>query len=303
MHALEGVGYAGLLNAWQLDYEAADHDVNWTLQKARDLGLPYHIVMNLFVRGMARFNQGLLAQGIGDLREGLKLAERNRERFWLSRYPNTLGWVHYELQDFETALRLDTEGAQIARENGFGKPEANSHVNLARNYIGLGEPARALEHLHRAEQIFEADIWFRWRYNIRLKAELAAYWLVRGDTRQAHRYAAESVALAEPRKARKHIARGHKILGDVAVAEERFADARREYQTALRILQQHRCPVIEWNILSAAADMASAHGNPELAAYCLGRCREVIGSLADSLADEDVRRKFLGSEAIRRVLR
>ena len=93
--------------------------------------MPYHIVMNLFVRGMALFNQGLLSQGIRDLREGLKLAEKNRERFWLSRYPNTLGWVHRELGDFETALRLDTEGAQIARENGYAKPEANSHVNLA----------------------------------------------------------------------------------------------------------------------------------------------------------------------------
>src|SRR5206468_2049519 len=52
VHALEAVGFAGLLHSWQLDYEAADDAVNWTLQKARDLGLSYHIVMNLFVRGM-----------------------------------------------------------------------------------------------------------------------------------------------------------------------------------------------------------------------------------------------------------
>ena len=172
---------------------------------------------------------------------------------------------------------------------------------MAHNYIGLGESQRALEHLHRAEEIFEADIWFRWRYNIRLKAELARYWLVLGDTSQTHRYASESVALAKPRKARKHVAWGHKILGDVAVAEERFADAHREYQTALRILQQHRCPIIEWNVLLAAADMASAHGDAALAEHCLRRCRQVIGSLADSVTDEELRRKFLRSEAIRRV--
>jgi DNA-binding winged helix-turn-helix (wHTH) protein/tetratricopeptide (TPR) repeat protein len=302
LHALEGVGYAGLSHAWKLDYEAADHDVNWTLQKARDLGLSYHIVMNLFVRGMTLFNQGLLSQGMRDLQEGLKLAEKNRERFWLSRYPNTLGWVHRELQDFETALRLDMEGAQIARENGYGKPEANSHVNLAHNYIGLGESHRALEHLRRAEEIFEADIWFRWRYNIRLKAEWARYWLARGDTAQAHRDASESIALGEPRKARKHVAWGHKLLGDVAAAEERFADARREYQTALRALEGRRCPVIEWNILLAAADMASAHGDVSFAECCLGRCRQVVGSMADSLADESLRWKFLRSEAISRVL-
>ena len=88
----------------------------------------------------------------------------------------------------------------------------------------------------------------------------------------------------------------------MAVAEERFADARLEYQTALRILQRHRCPVIEWNILLAAADMASTFGDPALAEHYLGHCRHVIGSLADSLTDEDLRRKFLRSEAIRRVL-
>ncbi|MGH9627523.1 MAG: AAA family ATPase [Bryobacteraceae bacterium] len=302
MHALEAGGFAGLLHAWRLDYAAADREVNWTLQKARDLGSPYHIVMNLFVRGMSLFNRGLLGDGIGDLREGLKLAERNHERFWLSRYPNTLGWIHRELQDCETALRLDTEGVQIARENGYGKPEANSRLNLACNYIGLGEPHRALEHLRRAEEIVEADIWFRWRYNIRLKAEFARYWLARGDTRQAHRYASESVALAEPRKARKHVAWGHKILGDVAAAEERFADARREYQAALRILQQHRCPIIEWGVLRAAAGMASTQGDSALAERYLGRCRQVIGSLADRLTDEELRRKFLRSETIRRVL-
>jgi tetratricopeptide (TPR) repeat protein len=211
--------------------------------------------MDLFVRGMTLFNQGLLAEGIRDLNEGLELAEKNRERFWLSRYPNTLGWVHRELQDFETALQLDTEGAQIARENGYGKPEANSHVNLARNYLSLGEPERALDHLRRAEEIFEADMWFRWRYNIRPKAELSRYCLMKLDTRRAHQYAAESVALAEPRKARKHLAWGHKVLGDVAAAEERFGDARKEYQISLRILQKHRCPTIEWNILLAAADI------------------------------------------------
>ena len=60
-----------------------------------------------------------------------------------------------------------------------GKPEANAHVNLAADYIALGEPQRARDHLRRAEEIFEADMWFRWRYNIRTKAELARYALAR----------------------------------------------------------------------------------------------------------------------------
>jgi DNA-binding winged helix-turn-helix (wHTH) protein/tetratricopeptide (TPR) repeat protein len=302
LHALEVVGYSGLLHAWQLEYKSAGDALDWCLQKARELGLSYYIILNLFVRGMARFNQGRLSEGLQDLREGMRLAEKNGERFWLSRFPNTLGWAYRELQDFEMALRYDAEGAKTARENGYGKPEANAHVNLAADYIAVGEPRRALDHLRRAGEIFESDMWFRWRYDIRTKAELARYSLARGDTGDAARHASESVALAAPRKIRKHLARAYKILGDVAVAEERFADARREYDTALRVLERHRCPTVEWTVLLAAADTASAFRDTALAEHYHGRCRQVIQLLADSLTEDSLRSRFLASEAIRRAL-
>ena len=92
-HALEAVGYSGLLHAWQLEYQTAGDALDWCLQKAHELGLSYYIILNLFVRGMARFNQGRLSEGLRDLHEGMRLAEKNGERFWLSRYPNTLGWA------------------------------------------------------------------------------------------------------------------------------------------------------------------------------------------------------------------
>ena len=298
LHALEAIGFAGLLHAWQLDYEEADRAVGWTLEHSRELGVPYHIIMNLFVRGMALFNQGRLSDGLNDLREGMRLAELNNERYWLSRYPNTLGWAYQELQELETALELDREGVRIAHENRFGKPEANSHLNLAHLYLGVGESRRALEHLRAAEQIFEADVWFRWRYNIRLKAEMARYWMRQGEPSKAAHSAAESLALAEPRKARKHMAWAHKLLGDVAVMEERFGDARREYETALSVLHRYRCPIIEWKILLAAAGMAGAYRDAPLAEHYRGRCQATIRSLADSITDDTLRRQFLKSEPI-----
>jgi DNA-binding winged helix-turn-helix (wHTH) protein/tetratricopeptide (TPR) repeat protein len=301
-HTLESVAFSGLLQAWQLDFESSHRTVDWTLARSRELGLPYHIVLCLYVRGMALFNQGRLSEGIRDLEEGMRLADKNRERFWLSRFPNTLGWVYRELQDFDTALRLDAEGARTARENGYAKPEANSHLNLAQDYMTVGETPRALEHLDRAAQLFEEDLWFRWRYNIRTKAGLARYWLLQGDPRQARRYALESIQLAEPCKARKHLAWGHKILGDVSMAEDRPEDARIDYATALRLLERHRCPLIEWRILQAAAEAATACHNADHADRYRGQCRQVIRALADSLAEEKLRRQLLGSEAIRQAI-
>jgi hypothetical protein len=110
------------------------------------------------------------------------------------------------------------------------------------------------------------------------------------------------VAIAEPRKVRKHLAWGHKILGDVAMAEERIADARAEYEAAVGLLDHHPCPLIEWRILSAAADAASACHDTGLEDQYRGRCRQVIHGLAESLTEEKLRRQFLDSQAIRQAL-
>ena len=301
-HALEAMAFSGLLKAWQLDYESSHRTVNYTLQRSRDLGWSYHIVLNLFVRGMALFNQGNLSSGIRDLWEGMRLAEKNRERFWLSRYPNTVGWIYRELQDFETALRLDTEGAHAARENGYAKPEANSHANIALDYMDMGDLARVPEHLDRASQLFEQDVWFRWRYNTRTKAVLARYWLMRGDIPKARECAVECLALAEPRKSRKYIAWSHKLLGDIAMAEERLPEARAAYDAALELLGRYRCPVIEWRVLHAAAEAAAAVRDSDLTGEYRARCRQVIFALADSLTDEKLKKQFLGSQAVRQAL-
>jgi tetratricopeptide (TPR) repeat protein len=296
--ALEALTFSGLLRAWQLDYASSHRITEWTMQQARDLGFSYHIILNLFVRGMTLFNQGRLSEGIRNLEEGMKLAEKNGERFWLSRFPNTLGWVYRELQNFDMALGFDAEGARTARENGYAKPEAYSHVNLAQDYMAAGEMTRVLEHLNRATELFGADVWFRWRYYIRAKAELARYWLIQGDTRQARQYATESIEIAEPRRVRKHLAWAHKILGDVAMAEERTSDARSEYEAAMGLLTHHRSPLIEWRILQSAADAASARHDSRSANEYRGKCRHVIHGLAESLTEEKLRRQFLNSEAI-----
>ena len=162
----------------------------------------------------------------------------------------------------------------------------------------MGESQTALKHLQEAERVFGADVWFRWRYNIRLKAEMARYWMRQGETKKAAQAAAESLALAEPRKARKHMAWAHKLLGDIAVMEERFIDARHNYEVALSILKHHHCPTIEWKILLAAAEMAGAYHETPLAEHYRGRCQAVIHSLADSMSDERLRQRFLKSESI-----
>jgi hypothetical protein len=51
----------------------------------------------------------------------------------------------------------------------------SSHINTARDYLALGEPGYAWEHLQQAEARYDQDVWFRWIYYPRLQAEMASY--------------------------------------------------------------------------------------------------------------------------------
>ena len=292
---VDAVTNLAALHTWRLDYAEAERASDWALEKARELGATFHIVSILFFRGMALGNQGRLSEALRALEEGRRLAELNGERYWLPRIPNTLGWIYREMQDLETALRLDTENVSLAQEMGMIEGRANAHVNLGHDYLALGEPSRAFEHLQRAEELFNQDVWFRWRYAIRMQAEMTHYWIVRGDLRKAATHAAACLQAAEMPRARKYQAWGHKLLGDIAVLEDRMEEAHHEYQTALHMLARNPCPTIEWQVLRAAGKAARPTKSDSTGEELLRRARTVIQSLADSIHDDDLRRKFLGS--------
>ena len=298
---VDALGYLGALHTWRLDYAEAERMTSWALDKARELGASFHIVQNLFFRGMALGNRGRFSDALAALEEARRLAELNGERYWLPRLPNTIGWIYREMQDLEAALQLDTENVRLAEEMGIVEGCANAHVNLGHDFLALGEPTRAFEHLQQAEHLFNQDVWFRWRYAIRLQAELTSYWISRGDLKMAAMHAAATLQAAEKSRGRKYLAWGHKLRGDIALLEERVEEARREYQTALDTLEQNPCPMIEWQILKASAGATRRAKTDSTSEELLGRARAVIQSLADSIRDDSLRRKFLAARPFREL--
>jgi len=232
------------------------------------------------------------------LDEALRFADLMDDRFWRPRIANTRGWLLAELLDTEAALRLNTEAVQVAREFNDVEAECNSHINAARDYLTLGEPEQALAHLRQAEARYEQDVWFRWIYYPRLQAEMASYWIARGDLRQALTSASISLEHAERTRSRKRIAWAHKLMSEIAVLDDRPKDAQRECQKAFQILDHHPCPIIEWQILQSAAAAARARGDSVARSELLGRARAVVRSLSDSVRDDILRRKFLDAKPI-----
>lgn len=291
---LTAVSFRGSIHAMLSQYDDAERLLDWANSRAQELAAGYDRLRSLMHKGRVLGNRGRISDASDVLDEGTRLAERIGDRRWRSRLSNTQAWLLYEAQDPAAALQLDTEAAQMARESDDVEGECNSHINAARDYLALGESARALEHLKRAEQLQTADFWFRWVYQPRLEGELACYWITQGDLKQARLHVAVSLQGKNP----KRRAWASKLQGDIAVKEARFGDACREYDAALRLINRFPCPMIEWQILNATAKLADLRKDVSTRDALRARARAVVDSLADSVREQNLRKTLLSSKAI-----
>jgi DNA-binding winged helix-turn-helix (wHTH) protein len=293
VQSLDAIGIRGLLHAWRLEYEEVQETSAWVIEQARKLDVPFYILENNFVLGMALANQGRLSQAADVLKSGVHVAELNGERYFAPRLTVTLAWVYQEMRDTEASIRLGNEAGRLAREMNVRDAEAYAQLHLARQSLDLNDPREAAEHLRHAEELLAKDHLFKWRHTIRLQEELADYWLACGDLKKSAAHAISALEQANRTLSWKHIAWARKLIGDVAAREERFTDAEQTYQAALRVLESHPCPVVEWKILAAWAGLANTQRQCGLRDELLGRCGQVKNDLAESIADEKSRRRFL----------
>jgi len=110
-----------------------------------------------------------------------------------------LAEIHPTLRRWEEAIADFALAEEAAREGGDRQTPIVAIVGRAGALSALKRleqaeqhAARAYEHLEEAARIFDRDVWNRWRYNIRLQAERASYWIGRGDLKQAAAHAAAS---------------------------------------------------------------------------------------------------------------
>jgi tetratricopeptide (TPR) repeat protein len=269
--------------------------------RAAESRAAFTLLQALFHTARTRGNEGRLSEAWETLDQALRLTEQIGDRHWRPRIANTRGWILQELLDPEPARRLNTGAVRLALELGDVEAECNAHINAARDFLTVGNPQQAWEHLRRGVARYEEDTWYRWIYYPRLQAEMASYWICRGDLVEASSCVHSSLEHAERTTSRKRMAWAHKLLGDIAMLENRPGHARREFDVALQILEGHACPTIEWRILGAASVAASAERDDAARDQALAHARFTVQKLADSIWDHTLRQKFLHSKPIREL--
>jgi tetratricopeptide (TPR) repeat protein len=225
----------------------------------------------------------------------MRVAANNQTVHWSARFPNTLAWISAEIGEWEQSHHLNEEGIAISKHAGIPEPEANARINLAAVLCERGELGAAAEQLEESENLLnqrDEKVWMRWRFNIRLRAAQASYWLLRGDLARSQKAASLSLELASAALARKHVAIARRILGDISMSSGNRDKALEEYLAGLTLMERHPCPLVEWRLLAGA--VASS---PENAAAESWRARalRILLDLSRHIEAPTAARHFLES--------
>jgi serine/threonine protein kinase/tetratricopeptide (TPR) repeat protein len=299
---LSGLAWRGCLYFFQSEYEHAIECEQEARQLASRLRDSFLFQTAMFFLGLSQGNLGQMSKAIATLEEAIQMAGRNGDRFWFPRMPNCIGWMHRELQDFEGAFKYDQEGLQVARLYHVLEAEANSLINLGIDHTNEGKTEETISAFRETHEIFERDAWFRWRYNIRLEAATAWYWLRQGDAKQAGEFAQRLLDTASEFEVHKYIAEAHRLRAQVAIALGDPAAAEKEFKAALDEMKRYPAPLVEWKTYAALGHLESKRGNPDGALSAFTRAAEIIKACAASVTDDDLRATFLNSSAVREVL-
>ncbi len=294
--------YRGFVHFFQSEYDRAEEMLTEARSLASELRDGFLLLNCLFGLGMAQGNLGRMSEALRKLNEAIEMARRNGDHFILPRLPNCIGWIHRELQDFGPALRHDQSGVELARENHILEAEANSLINLGYDYTHEREGEKPLSAFREVEAIFARDDWLRWRYNIRLQAGQAEYWLARGNLERAEEYARRLLETATHYEAHKYIAVARRLLAEAAAARGDLPRAETELKAALDLLRKYPSPPTAWRIHAALGRVRSQMGQTQAAREAFASAAAIVNKIASNVDDEELRATFLNSAAVREVI-
>jgi tetratricopeptide (TPR) repeat protein len=282
---------------WPGDYRRAIAMSEESVAAGRRLRLPHLVVWPEWFLGKAYCCLGDYGRAIDRLTDGADVCRRIGDRAWTSRLLNTLGWCHAEIGAVERAREFNERAAAIAHAVGDPEIVSNSDINLAGNWLALGDPERAHAYLEpiRAAVDTPGDPWMRWRYALHLHDVLGRAALVECRPEAALVAADAEIAGARRYKIPKVEARAQQLRGAALLAMDRRTDAEAALRDAVRIASAIAYPRTTWEALGLLAEVARRDGKPDEAARADGQRKIVLDAAAASISDADLRRALARS--------
>jgi ATP/maltotriose-dependent transcriptional regulator MalT len=208
-------------------------------------------------------------------------------------YRLTIGWMHAETGDFETAAKCGEDTLNAAVEaNPFSFFVGKSL--LARAYVGLGKLALARDQFDVIDRRMEIDgVAMESLVMPQYLLSRCEYWFASGDMDRAREAALALHAATVIAPDRPFLAIAHGLLARVAMAAGDVEEARAQLSRALSIVRHAELPLASRRVYAVAAQLYESCGEPDNAGSYRLRSEQMLKSLTDSLRRHDLLRSAM----------
>jgi class 3 adenylate cyclase/tetratricopeptide (TPR) repeat protein len=301
------LSWFGFLRNWQGRYRESLEMSREGIRIARDKQQVASLLRSLWAQSIASAGLGEYEAALAALREGLALTEKMGNMGELTRFSNTLGWLHIDCGDLERGIAISTRSVELARSSqhatGFERA-AFALINLGDAFMEKGDLTLASNVLGEAFHIVEhppASRWMTWRYATHCLVSLGELSQARGDSAQAGRFADQCLEIAVPTKSRKYEARAWLLKGEIASARGQPDEAERAFRLALTVALEISEPRQTWRAYAALGRFHAERKDGDAAHRAYHAARQVAERVKSELRDPQLRAGLESSPAIREI--
>jgi DNA-binding winged helix-turn-helix (wHTH) protein/tetratricopeptide (TPR) repeat protein len=264
-------------------------------------------VDSLFGVALARAHLGRVSAALGTLSEALDIARRAELEDMVVKITATLGWLHGEVGDWESAARHFASAAELARLGSTGT-EMRFRLELARAHLAQGDAASKGD-LDTPERLTPRDgspndgkpPLAAPRRQMHLEAARAEYQLERGDAAAAKPSAEALLRAATELGSPKHLELAHLLLARVALTTGDAKVALEQASTGIEVLSRHPMPLLGWKLYDVLASAHRRAGDAASAAVAAARALELIRQIENGLDEPALRALWSRSRAVREL--
>ena len=247
--------------------------------------------------GVAHAFSGQMDLAIAAFKNALNLSRKLGQQDTAVAALDNLGECHQHLFDFEQALRYHEEGLALAQAAHLRLLEADICRNMGLELCQLGridEGLTCLQHaLTISQEAKHSDYLAQTHYALTLVE------LERGNLETARQHATQLQEMAARDDSRNMMACAHYALGLYHQEKGDKNMAERMWQQTLFLAHEASNRALLWQTHAALAAIAAT---PDLAQVHRRIAAEVIHQIAEPIADEALRQKFLAAPPVQAVL-
>jgi|GEM_PF-1365056 len=271
------------------EYEQAQAIFDENLDLCEKAGLRWHRIANLAVQGMAIASTGDYQRGLNILNEAAESTKGLPQGFLLTLVYYCLGRCYLDLEAFEKADAILSQGLELSQRHGISWSEAGTRALWAMTQIRLGN----LEVGAMLQEAVERNTTFGdMRHVSLLYAALTELALARGEYPKALGWATSMGSLAQQYGQQVYHLQAKRLQALAQLGNGDLEVAKDLLESAIEEAVNVHAPRLTWRLHESLTQVYEALQEPTKLAHSQKRVRTVIEALLDNIQEPEIKQSL-----------